>query len=114
MLVRSVSAKREIRLQLDDGTVGSSPMKAARVFMLTYMTELTEKQRKIQCSSNKTASGDVESFETVRAVDLYKTCSTGPLNTESGNLQIDLRAWSEFGSRQDLLSNVLWTQDFGF
>ena len=28
VLVRSVSAKREIRLQLDDGTVGSSPMKA--------------------------------------------------------------------------------------
>ena len=47
VLVRSVSAKREIRLQLDDGTVGSSPMKAARVFMLTPTTELTEKQRKI-------------------------------------------------------------------
>ena len=57
VLVRSVSAKREICLRLDDGAVGSSPMKAARVFMLTCMTELTEKQRKIQCSSNTTASG---------------------------------------------------------
>ena len=82
VLIRSVSAKSEIRLQLDDGTGRSSP-------------------------------DGVESSETVRALEMSKTCWTRQLNTESGNLQIEMRAWSEFGSRQDLLSNVLWTQDFG-